>query len=102
MRQICQYYCLSLVAFQSIIHHSVQPGFSGLGELERNTVEKFGVLVLVFLLVVGVVGPSLEVDHLAGKLPSCAFLDRHMDSTVGTEAQNSGGHKVLVSELLES
>jgi hypothetical protein len=48
------------------------------------------------------VGPSFEVDHLAGKLPSCAFLDRHMDSTIGTEAQNSGGHEVLVSELLES
>ena len=102
MRQICQYSCLSLVAFQSVFHHFVQTGFSGLVGLERTTVEELGVLVLVFLLVIGAVGPSFEVDHLAGKLPSCAFLDRHMDSTIGTEAQNSGGHEVLVLELLES
>jgi hypothetical protein len=44
--------------------------------------------------------PGIEVDYLAGKLPSCAFFNRHMDSAVGTKAQNSGSHKILVSKLL--
>lgn len=100
MRQTCQNHCLPLITFLSIFHLIFQACLSELDRLCLTALKELGALVLVFL-VIEFACPGFQADYLAGKLPSCIFFDRHMDSAVGTEAQNSGSHEILVSEFLE-